>query len=123
MDPVLILVEECDVEGAGEILPEVVAGRGLQGTPVTHQSLAGVGLDGPGETLRLALRAREDGHRHRLVKTVAVDAEHPQGLLARLLGTRVDSVALLPEELRGPEERAGDLLPAQDVAPLVYKDG
>src|SRR5215212_6648059 len=121
--PPMVLVEERDVEGAGEILSEVVAGRGLQGTPVAHQPLAGVGLDGPGETLRLALRAREDGYRHRLVEAVAVDAEHPQGLLARLLRRRVNGVALLPEELRGPEERAGDLLPAQDVAPLVYEDG
>src|SRR5215204_2155638 len=123
IDPVLVLVEERDVEGAGEILPEVVAGRGLQGAAVAHQPLAGVSLDRPSETLRLALRAGEDGYRHRLVEAVAVDPEHPQGLLARLIGRRMDGVTLLPEELRGPEKRAGDLLPAQHVAPLVYEDG
>src|SRR5215210_5898480 len=122
IDPVLVLVEEGDVEGAGEVLSEVVAGRGLQGAPVAHQPLAGVGLYRPGETLRLALRAREDGYRHCLVEAIAVDAEHPQGLLPRLLRCRVDGVALLPEELRAPEERAGDLLPAQDVTPLVYEN-
>src|SRR5687767_14850275 len=123
IDPVLILVEEGDVEGAGEVLPQVVAGRCLQCAPVTHQTLAGVGLHGPGEALGWALGAREYGNGHSLVEAIAVDAEHPQALLARLLRRRVDGMALLPQELRGPEERSGYLLPAQDIAPLVYEDG
>src|SRR5215218_3978103 len=123
MDPDLVLVEEGNVEGAGEVLPQVVAGRSLQGTAVTHQTLAGVGLHSPGKALGWALGAREHGDSHGFVEAIAVDAKHPQGLLARLLRRRVDGVALLPEELRGPEERAGDLLPAQDVTPLVYEDG
>src|SRR5215204_637301 len=122
MDPVLVLVEEGDVEGAGEVLSEVVAGRSLERAPVTHQTLAGVGLRSPGKALGWALGARENGDGHSLVEAIAVDAEHPLGFLARLLRRRVDGVALLPEELRSPQERAGDLLPAHDVTPLVYED-
>jgi hypothetical protein len=44
------------------------------------------------------------------------------GLGAGLLGRGVDRVALLPEKLRGSEEGPRHLLPAQDVAPLVYED-
>ena len=119
----MVLVEKRDVEGAGEVLSEVVAGCSLQGPPVTHQRLAGEGLHGPCETLGGALRAGEHGDRHRLVETVPVDVQHLQGLLAGLLGGGVDGVALLPEKLRGAQEWARDLLPAKDVAPLVDQDG
>jgi hypothetical protein len=123
MDPILLLVEERDVEGAREILSEVVAGGRLQGPPIAHQRLAGEGLHSPGEPLGGALHAHEYGDRHRLVEAVAVDPEHLQGLLAGLFGGGVHGVALLPEKLGGAQEGACDLLPAQDVAPLVDQDG
>src|ERR671917_1519888 len=122
MDPLLVLVEEGDVEGAGEVLAEVVARGRLQGAAVAHEGLAGEGLDGPGEALGGALDAGQDRDRGGLVVVVAVDAQHPQGLFAGLLRGSVDGVALLPEDLDGAQEGAGDLLPAHEIGPLVDQD-
>src|SRR5918998_6320738 len=35
----------------------------------------------------------------------------------------MDGVTFLPEKLGGAQKRTGYLLPAQHIAPLVYKDG
>jgi hypothetical protein len=40
-------VEVADLEGAREVLPEVVRGAGLQRPPVAHHGLDGVGADAP----------------------------------------------------------------------------
>ena len=50
-------------------------------------------------------------------------AEHPQRFFVRLGLGLVRRVPLLPEELRRPQERTRDLLPADDVGPLVDEDG
>src|SRR5215212_7308805 len=123
VDPVLLLVKERYVEGAREVLSEVVTGRCLQRPSVAHEALACERLQRPGEALGGALRTGQDRDGERLVEAVAVDTLHLQGLLARLLGHRMDGVAFLPEELGGAQERARDLLPAHYVAPLVDKDG
>src|SRR5215216_368956 len=123
IDSFLLLIEERDVEGPGEILAEVVAGGCLQGPSIPHQTLTSVGLDRPSKPLGGALHAGEDGEGQYLVEDVLIDAQHPQGLFASFFGGGVDGVALLPEKLRGAQEGAGHLLPTQDVAPLVNEDG
>lgn len=77
MHPLLLLVQKRDVEGPGEVLAEVVARCGLQGSTVAHKALAGVGLYRATEPFGGALYAGENGDRQYLVEHVPVDAEHP----------------------------------------------
>jgi hypothetical protein len=53
------------------------------------------------------------------MEAILIDAEHPQRLLAGFFGRRVYGVALLPENLDGPQEGTRHLLPANEVAPLI----
>ena len=118
-----VLVQELDVKGAGEVVAEVVGGAGLQGLAVVHHGLHGVGRARAGELLQLGLAAHEHGDGEHVLRKVAVDLQHLQGLLLGLLRRGVDGVPLLPEEFGGAQEEARALLPAHDVAPLVVLHG
>ncbi len=115
----VVLVEEFDVERAREVLPQEVAGAGLQRLAILHHRLDRVAGDGPGELLALALATGEHGDRGLVHRKIRVDAEHPQRLFHRLVARRVRGVAFLPEELRRAQEQARPHLPAHHVGPLV----
>lgn len=116
-------VLELDVKGAGEVLPQVVAGARLEGLAVFHQGLNGGGVDGPGELLLLGLQALNHGDGGVLPGEAGVDGEHPPHLLLRLLPGGVGGVPLLPQKLARAKERPRAHLPAHHVAPLVQELG
>ena len=114
------LVGVGDVEGAGEVLAELVAGRQLQRFAVAGDPLAGHRVDRPGEALLGGLAAEQDRQRQGVDEEVAVDVEvDPQRVGGGVGGAGVDGVALLPEELAGAQEEARPQLPADHVRPLV----
>jgi hypothetical protein len=92
---------------------------GLHRAAIAHQRLDRIGLRCPGELLALALLAVHDGHGEDVLGELLVQRENPQCLFLRFLGRLVRGVALLPEELRRPQERTRHLLPPDDVRPLV----
>ncbi len=67
------LVEECGVEHAGEVLPELVAGSHLQRLAVAHHCFARPGGGGPREALTLGLAPRQDGDGQDVDHEVLVD--------------------------------------------------
>ena len=119
----VVAVQVLDVEGLGEVLPQVVRRAGLQGLAVLHHGLDGVGAKRPGEFFRLAFAARNYWHGQPFLVEFAVDLQHLKGFRLGLVGCFVGGVPLLPEELRGAQEEPGAHLPADDVAPLVDQHG
>src|SRR5690606_12612504 len=75
-----------------------------------------------GEALALGLLSDEHGQGAVLAREALVDADHAPRLLQRLLRRGVGGVALLPEELRGAQERPGTELPPHHAAPLVVEE-
>ena len=65
--------------------------------------------------------ARVDRDGENVLGDLAVDLEHPQASSVASVGRGVRGVALLPQELAGPQEEARPHLPAQDVGPLVVE--
>ena len=80
----VVLAGEGDVEGPGEAVPEVVAGARLEGLPVVHHALHGVGLLGAVELLLVGLAALYHGHGQHVLHEVRVDVQHPHGLFPGL---------------------------------------
>ena len=119
----VVLAGEGDVEGLGKAVAEVVAGARLEGLPVVHHALNGVGLLRAVELLLVRLAAPDHGHGQHILHEVRVDVQHPHGLLAGLLFGGVHGMALLPQELPVAQEGAAGLFPAQDRAPLVVQFG
>ena len=110
---------EGDVERLGEVLPQEVAGAGLERLAVLHHRLDAERVDRAGELLPLGLGPDQHGHRHELLGESLVDADHLVRFVLGFLLRRVRGVPLLPEELGRSEEQARPHLPAHDVAPLV----
>ena len=118
----VVLVLERHVERSGEVLPEEVAGAGLERFPVLHQRLDTVRLHGPCEALARRLDAADDRSGHVLLGEGRVDLQHAHRLLDGLLLRRVRGVTLLPEELHRAQEQARTHLPANHVRPLVEQN-
>ena len=118
-------VEEGDVEDAGEVLPELVARSHLQRLAVAHHCFAGPGGGGPREALALGLAPREDRDGQDVDHEVLVDVVRGSASAKSRASDSVcvGGVALLPQELRRPQEEAGAQLPAHDVGPLVDQEG
>ena len=119
----VVLVEEGDAEALGKVLSEEVGRAALQRLAVLHHGLDGVGVEGAGEALRLALHALDDGDGEPLLAKVRIDVEHLLGLLLGLLLGGVGGMALLPQKLARAQEGARAHLPAHHVAPLVAHQG
>jgi hypothetical protein len=117
-----VLVEERDVVGAGEVLTEEMRGPALQSLPVPHEPLDRQGLLGPREALRLRLSAPENGDREDVLRDLAIDVQHLDGLGPGLFGRRVSGMAFLPQELTRPKEQARSELVTEHVAPLVVEE-
>ena len=112
-------VQVPDVEGAGEVVAQVVARPHLQRLAVAHQRLAGERVVGAGEALARRLLTRDDRDRQRLLHERPVHLEHAPGLLGRVRIGGVGGVALLPEELGGAQEQPWPQLPTDHVVPEV----
>ena len=119
----VLVVEELHLESLGEVLPQEVAGAGLEGLAVLHHGLDAEGVERTGKTLVGALMALDDGHGHILLGKLGIHIEHLAGLGLGILAGGMGGVAFLPEELGRAEEHAGAHLPAHHVGPLVAEDG
>ncbi len=112
--------QEADVERAGEVLAELVAGRHLQRLAVTHHRLEGQGVGGAGEPLLGGLPADEHGYGEHRGHEVQIDLEvDAPGVRGRVRLVDMRGVPLLPEELARAQEKPGAQLPPDDVRPLV----
>ena len=100
-----------------------MAGTALKCLAILHHGLDGIGVEGSGETLGLALHSLHNGHGHPFLGKLGIDLEHQAGFGFSLLAGGMGGVALLPEELTGAQEGTGAHLPAHDVAPLVAHEG
>ena len=100
-----------------------MGGTALQSLTVLHHSLDGVSVESTGETLSLALHALNHRHSHPLFGKLGIDLQHLLCFLFGLLTGSMSGMALLPQELRGTEERTGAHLPAHHVTPLVAHQG
>ena len=123
MPPLVVAIEEADVERPGEVRAEVVAGAHLQRAPVAHQRLAGQRHLGAWELLGFALAAPDRRDREPVVPDLAVHAEHPLRFLAGLGRAGMERVAFLPQEFGRAQERPRAELPAHHVRPLVHEHG
>ncbi len=109
------------VEGAAEILAEVVAGSGLKRETILHHGFNGEGAQRACELFRTGFRALDHGHGHDVFGYLGVDVQHPQHLLLGLEVGGVSGVALLPEKLGGAQEHTCAQLPTDDVGPLIQQ--
>ena len=98
-------VLEGHVEHPGELLPQVVRGRALDGPAAGgDEGLAGDGELAAGELLGLGLLAGDDGDGHEVLVDLAVEVGDVEDLGLGLLVGGEGRVALLPEELAVPQE-------------------
>ena len=113
-------VEELYVERLGEILPQFVARPHLEGLAVAHHRFGGPGRRRAGETFLVGFAPDKNRDSQHVDHEVRVDLmKDPQGVIVRVRFGGVRGVALLPEELRRPQEKPWPQFPAHDVGPLV----
>ena len=122
-DLLVVLVGVGDIKGPGEAVAEIVGGAGLEGLPVVHHALDGIGGLGAVELLLVGLLAPGDGHGQHVFTEVGVDVQHLPGEVLGFLRSGVHGVAFLPQKLPVTQEGPGGLLPAQHAAPLVVLQG
>ena len=85
-----------------------------------HRYLDRRRVERPGKLLGLRLPPFDHGNRQKLRVDPLIKLQNLPDFALRLLLRRKRRVALLPEELAGPDERRGVLeLPPDDVGPLV----
>ena len=121
---IAVLARVLDVERPGEVGPHVVRRAGLQGPAIAHHALDGERADRAGEPLARRLLTLDDRHGRHLAGGAGVDRVQREHGLPHGVGlVRVRGVALLPEELRRPQEHPRPQLPAHHVGPLVEQHG
>ena len=108
-----------DVEGPGEVLPQVVRSAHLQGLAVLHHAFDGVGLQRAGELFGVGFRTVQHRNRHVVFREGSVDVQDAQGLLLGLRRRGVGRVAFLPEKFSRPQEGSRPQFPPEDIGPLV----
>ena len=112
-----------DIEGAGEVLPQVVRRAHLEGLAILHHAFDGVGLQRAGEFLGVGFRTVQHRNRHVVFGEGAVYVQDAQGFLFGLFRRGVCRVSFLPEEFRRAQEGPGTEFPPEDVGPLVDEQG
>ena len=112
-------VLELNVLGFREVRPEIMRRAGLQCLAVLHHRFDRIGIVGAGETFVGRLLAGDDRHGQHVLGERAIDLEHLQRLVDRVLAVGVRRMAFLPKELGRAQEQARAHLPAHDVRPLV----
>ena len=113
--PRLVLDSRCP----GEVLPQEMAGTGLQRLAVLHHGFNAQRTHGAREPFGCRLLTNQDRHRHVLLREFPVDVQHTARFFPGLLLGLVCRVSLLPEELRCTQEQTGPQFPADNVCPLV----
>jgi len=119
----IILIQEFDIKGFGEVLPEVMRGAALERAGIAHHGFNSVGMLGAGKFLGLAFAPRNDRDGSFVDGKIGVDIEHAQGFLFGFLSGGVGGMTLLPIKLERAEEETGAHLPADNIAPLVDEHG
>ena len=98
-----------------------MAGSGLKGLSVVHESLDRVSVLSARKLVRGSFGALYNGNCEILFMEIGIYVQHAHCLFARILFGCVHCVTLLPEEFAGTEEGTGGLLPTNDAAPLIVK--
>ena len=88
-----------------------------------HHGFDAQRVDGTGEFLAFAFGANQNRHGHVVFGELLVDFDHSSGFFFGLLTGGVGSMALLPQELGGAQEKAGAHFPANHIGPLVDEKG
>ena len=104
-----------------KILSEEMRCPGLKGLPVLHQSLYTQGIKRPRKPLVRALMADNDREGKGVPGKISVHVDHLHCLCLRFLAGSMSSMAFLPEELSGPQEKPCAHFPSHHICPLVAK--
>ena len=115
----VIGIEVTDVESLRKLSPHVVGSPGLNSFTVLHHSFNGEGANCPSKALRRCFLTVYHWHRQDTFHDFLIDLEHTHSTVQGFLAVSVSRMAFLPEELRGPQEWQGLLLPTEHVGPLV----
>ena len=118
----IVTTQELDVGGLGKVLAQEVGGACLNRLAILHHRLDAVSRDGTRKALALTLLAADHWDGEEVAGKGLIDPKHLDRLLHGFLLGLMGRMPFLPEELRGPEEKSGTKLPADDVGPLVEKD-
>ena len=119
----VVAAGEGNIKGPGKAIPEVVGGARLEGLPVVHHALHGIGLLGAVELFFVGLASLHHRHGQHIFHEVGIEVQHPLCLLPGLGLSGVHGVALLPQKFPVAEEGPGGLLPAEHRTPLVIELG
>lgn len=121
----VLFVQKLYLEHLGKVLAQLVAGRGLNASAVlVYPGLDRSSVEGPGELLGLGLCALNHRDCKEVLVNLPVELENcvDKGIGFGLCS--VGSMALLPEEFAGANERRRMLeLPPDDAGPLVEQEG
>ena len=114
-----------DVEHLAEVLPKTVRGTTLDTTASGgNVALHGGGVGTTGKLLLLRLLTLDHGNGQELLIDAGVQVQNLDDLLMGSILGQMSSVALLPQELTGSQERLGVLeLPSHNGVPLVELEG
>src|SRR2546427_1074170 len=109
----LVLSEELDLEGFGEVLSQVVGGSHLHRLAVRHHCFEGCSVDCALELLPLRLLTHENRYGDLIFDESPVNFEDCHNLFFSFLLSSMNGVAFLPEELCRADEGLGrsDLSP------------
>ena len=117
----IIFIRELNVESLCKSVTEIMARTGLKSFAVVHKSLDRIGGFSTGEFFLIRLPSADDRDSEEILKEIRVKIQHLLCPLLRFLSGRMGSMAFLPQELAGTEERAGRLLPANYRTPLIVE--
>ena len=107
------------IKSASKILPEVMAGAGLQSAPIPHHRFDRIGMDGTSKPFFFALQATEHRDGGIFLSQIFVDLQHLPGFRFRFLACSVRGMAFLPQEFTGPQESPWPQFPAHHIGPLI----
>ena len=115
----VIFVCKLNAECLCKSIAEIVAGTGLQCFSVMHQRLYCIGSLCTCKFLFVCLASLDNRDRQHLLTEICINVQHLNRTCLCLLGSRMCSMSLLPQELSGTQERSRRLLPSHDRAPLI----
>ena len=115
----VVFVRVADVEGFGEVLPQVMAGARLERLAVAHHGLDAEAGKRPFEALLVALAPGDNGDGRLVDREIRIHVQHAHRLGERVFVRGVGGVAFLPQKLHRAQKQARAQLPAHHVRPLV----
>ena len=115
----VIFVCKLNAECLCKSIAKIVAGTGLQCFSVMHQGLDRVCRLCTGKFLFVCLASLDNRNSQHLLTKISIYVQHLNRTCLCLLGSRMCSVSLLPQELSGTQERSRCLFPSHNGAPLI----